>query len=496
MELAAMHKSSQTTSSSQRGQISRRQFLNTAAAMGAGVLLAPASGKVLGANDTVRLAIVGLRGKGTQHIKLFRQVKGVRIVAICDVDQKILRDRAKKHFDNEVDTYTDLRAILDRQDIDAVCIATPNHWHALSAIWACQAGKDVYLEKPISHNIWEGRKVVDAARRYNRVVQTGTQSRSCVGTQQFIADLHAGRYGKIKVARGLCYKRRPSIGHVKSPQPIPDHIDYNLWSGPRVPEPLMRERLHYDWHWQWLTGNGDIANQGVHQLDLARWALGEPKLAPSVVSLGGRFGYDDNGQTPNTHSIIYDYPTAPLVFEVRGLPARKKGDALPHYRQARIAMVIETEAGYFAGTNGGSFFDWDGNQVKRYSPEGPEQHQANFIEAVRRNRPSHLNAEVEEGHISSALAHMGNISHQVGDAIDQGELESKTQTESLKANVFERLMQHASVHEDNFNDRPMILGPSLNMEPNHERFQGQWAYEANRLVRDAYRPPFVVPERV
>jgi predicted dehydrogenase len=366
----------------------------------------------------------------------------------------------------------------------------------LAAIWACQAGKHVYVEKPVSHNIWEGRKIVEAARRYDRVVQVGTQSRSCIGTQQFMADLHAGKYGKIKVARGLCYKHRPSIGNVQSPQSIPDHIDYNLWSGPRTVEPLMRKQLHYDWHWHWNTGNGDIGNQGIHQMDLARWALGEPRVAPNVISLGGRFGYDDDGQTPNTQSVIFDYPTAPLVFEVRGLPAKAKGDAMPHYRQARIAIVVETEQGYFAGTNGGAFYDHEGNEVERYTGEGPEDHQANFIEAVRRENAVHLNAEIADGHISSALCHMGNISHQLGQSIDREQLQALTETESVRADTFQRLLDAALVHEDDFDKRPMRLGPKLSMAPVNEVFQGQWAYEANRLLKDPYRPPFVVPEQV
>lgn len=474
--------------------IGRRQFL--VRSLAAGAALGFPSLHAAGANEQIRLAVIGLRSKGNQHVGLFKGIKGVKVVALCDADRKVLDGCAKQHFGGNVATHVDLREVLDRDDVDAVCIATPNHWHALAAVWACQAGKDVYVEKPVSHNIWEGRQIVKAARKHGRIVQTGTQSRSTPGTREFIADLRSGKYGKVKVARGLCYKPRKSIGKVSGPQAVPDHIDYNLWAGPRETAPVMRKQFHYDWHWQWPFGNGDLGNQGVHEMDLCRWALGEQALAPRVVSLGGRFGYDDDGQTPNTQVIILDYEAAPLVFEVRGLPDAKGSGRMSHYRGGRVSMVIECEAGYFVGTNGGKFFDYDGKVVKGYTGGAALQHHQNFIDALRSRKSDDLHADILDGHLSSALCHQGNISQQLGTAVSRGQLEDQCNGKELREQVFGRLLEHALVHEKNFSQRQMTLGPSLAFDPDTERFTGDLAEGANALLKDSYRAPFVVPEEV
>src|SRR6185295_851673 len=311
--------------------ITRRTFLKdsflTAAALSVPV---HSWGRVIGANDDIRIAIIGFNGRGKDHIEGIRKLPGVRIVALCDVDRTVLEREAQKLRDNSqpVETYTDVRRLLENKDVDAITTATPNHWHSLIAVWACQAGKDVYVEKPVSHNVWEGRKIVEAARKYKRIVQTGTQSRSSTGLKEAIHYLHEGQLGKIKLVRGLCYKRRPSIGKVDGKQPVPQGVDLDLWCGPAPlnDEPLMRKKFHYDWHWIWATGNGDLGNQGIHQMDISRWALGVDHLSPRVWSLGGRFGYVDDGQTPNTQIVYHDYNKAPLIFEVRGLPSGKPAE--------------------------------------------------------------------------------------------------------------------------------------------------------------------------
>lgn len=477
-----------------RPALSRRRFLTRSLATGAA--LGFPSLHAAGANERIRIAVVGLRSKGNQHVGLFKQIKGVKVVALCDADRQVLAGCARKHFDGKVATHVDYREVLDRDDVDAVCIATPNHWHALAAVWACQAGKDVYVEKPVSHNLWEGRQIVKAARKHGRIVQTGTQSRSAPGTREFIDDLRAGTYGRVKVARGLCYKRRESIGKVSGPQAVPGHIDYNLWAGPRDPAPVMRRQFHYDWHWQWPFGNGDLGNQGIHQMDLCRWALGESALAPRVVSLGGRFGYDDDGQTPNTQVILLDYEAAPLVFEVRGLPDARGSSRMSHYRGGRVSMVIECEAGYFVGTDGGKFFDHDGKAVKGYTGGVALQHHQNFIDAMRSRKSTDLHADILDGHLSSALCHQGNISQQLGSALSREQLAEECNGKDLRAQVFGRLAEHALVHEEDFSKRPMILGPSLAFDPEGERFTGVLAGEANARLKDRYRAPFVVPEEV
>src|SRR3989442_7302858 len=259
--------------------INRRNFLKTTAPGAAAVGLPACSwASAKGANEAIRVAVVGFGGRGADHISGMRGLanKNVRIVALCDVDSKILNAGVESFAkrNEKVERYTDIRRLLEDKDVDAINIATPNHWHSLATIWAVQAGKDVYVEKPVSHNVWEGRKSVEAARKYGKIVQTGTQSRSSNGIKEAIEWVRAGNLGKITIARGLCYKRRPSIGKTVGEQPIPPGVDYDLWCGPAPKEPLRRKKLHYDWHWVWPTGNGDLGNQGIHQMDISRWALG------------------------------------------------------------------------------------------------------------------------------------------------------------------------------------------------------------------------------
>ncbi len=298
--------------------ITRRDFMKGSVAAGMALVL-PHS-RVLGANDDIRVAVVGFRSQGGGHIKRFLGIPGVRVVALCDVDEKVIKKRLEETegLDKDVRIYTDVRKLLEDKDIDAISTATPNHWHALITIWACQAGKDVYVEKPISHNIWEGRQMIKAARKYNRIVQGGTHKRSDTILPEVFDYLQKGNIGTIKIARGFCCKRRKSIGKVVGMQPVPESVDYNLWTGPAPLGPLMRKRLHYDWHWVWPTGNGDLGNQGVHEMDLCRWALGQDSLPKRAMSIGGRFGYDDDGTTANTQIAVFDYEPAPLIFEVRG----------------------------------------------------------------------------------------------------------------------------------------------------------------------------------
>ena len=299
--------------------ISRRRFLAQTVATGmaaSGALARPASAAPLGANDAIRVGVVGVRGKGGHHLEMLREIAGVRVVALCDVDETVLNGRAAELSTAgiQVAKHMDIRKLLEDKDVDAVSIATPNHWHSLMAVWACQAGKDVYLEKPISHNVWEGRKVVEAAAKYNRIVQAGTQSRSDEALLELAAYLRSGALGRILRARGFCYKRRESIGKVAGPQPIPAGVNYDLFCGPAPLEPLRRAQLHYDWHWVWATGNGDIGNQGVHEMDMCRWMLGEETLPRSVFSIGGRFVENDDAETPNTQIAVYDYASAPVDF--------------------------------------------------------------------------------------------------------------------------------------------------------------------------------------
>jgi predicted dehydrogenase len=398
-----------------------------------------------------------------------------------------------------VQGYTDIRQMLDNANIDAVSIATPNHWHSLAAIWAIQAGKDVYVEKPVSHEVWEGRQLVTAARRHNRIVQTGTQSRSSLAIAQAMQWVKEGNLGKIRCAHALCYKRRRSIGKVDGPQPVPASIDYDLWCGPAPKGALLRKRLHYDWHWVWPTGNGDLGNQGIHQMDLARWILGERALSPRVLSLGGRLGYQDDGTTPNTQIVFHDYPAAPLFFEVRGLPADTSDQKMDTYHGGSIAVVVECEGGWMVipdDANSVRMEDKDGKECKRF-PEASDHssdHFANFIAAVRSRHSADLKADVLEGHISSALCHTGNISYRLGHPQSPEEIRDAVKADPGLSEALGRMEQHLGANQVDLHKTPATLGMVLNMDPGKERFTGNPA--ANALLTREYRRPFVVPAKV
>ena len=456
----------------------------------------PVASRATGANGDIRFAVVGFGGRGMSHIDGLREVKGARMVALCDVDQAILGREVKKYQDlgEKIEAYTDIRKLLENKDIDVVSFATPNHWHALGAIWAMQAGKDVYVEKPVSHNVWEGRRIVDVARQLKRIVQTGTQSRSSSGIAEGIAWVREGHVGKVLRARGFCYKRRPSIGKVDGPQPIPPGIDYDLWCGPAPKEPLMRKKLHYDWHWVWPTGNGDLGNQGIHQMDMARWALGEMELSPRILTVGGRLGYVDDGTTPNTIIVYHDYPTAPLIFEVRGLPASAAAQDMDKYRGVGVGIVVDCEGGRMEipGYTGATILDKDGAEIKKFT--GASSHFANFIDAVRSRKPADLHAEILEGHLSSALCHTGNISYRLGKTQQPEEIRDAVKSNQDLAEALGRMEQHLAANSIDLKKTPATLGAVLKMDPKKERFIGN--AQADKLLTRQYRSPFVVPKKV
>ena len=477
----------------------RRHFLKTSLLATTSIAALPtyrAGARIPSAAETIRYAVVGFGGRGQDHLKEMREVKGTQLVALCDADKNILdRELEKcKGRREEVQGYTDVRKLLENKDIDVVTFATPNHWHALGAIWAIQAGKDVYVEKPVSHNVWEGRQIVKAARKYNRIVQTGTQSRSSQGLDEAFAWLHAGNIGNILRVHSLCYKRRPSIGKVEGPQPIPPGVDYDLWCGPAPKDPLMRKRLHYDWHWVWPTGNGDLGNQGIHQMDMGRWILREPALSPKIWSLGGRLGYVDDGTTPNTQIVLHDYKSAPLIFEVRGLPSAEGSDKMDKYFGASVGVVVHCEGGKMVITSytGAKFFDKDEKEIKKF--EGSSSHFANFVDAVRSRNPAVLKADIEQGHLSSALCHTGNISYRLGKPQSPQEIRDALKASSELAEAFGRMEEHLGANKIDLLKTPVSLGVVLNMDPNAERFLNN--AQANKMLTREYRDPFVVPENV
>ncbi|MEY2931787.1 MAG: Inositol 2-dehydrogenase [Pseudomonadota bacterium] len=475
-------------------KLPRRTFLGSSLLAGASASLSARSwGQVPGANGDVRVAIVGLYGKGKDHVASFRGLPGVRVVALCDVDRSVLDPAAAALTANgaSVQTFVDYRELLARPDIDAVSIVTPNHQHAVQAVWALQAGKDVFLEKPVSHDLWEGQQLLRAAQRYERIVQVGVQNRSSPAIAEAIAWQREGHIGKITVARALCYKRRESIGKTKGPQPLPPGVDYDLWLGPAPRAPLRRTRFHYDWHWQWATGNGDIGNQGNHQLDVARRFLGEALLPPRVRSVGGRFGYVDDGETPNTMIAAYEYANAPLLFELRGLPSSPAAStSMDEYRGLSVGNIIDCEGGYISvpsrDYSSAQAFDRTGRLLREF--KGHASHYENFIRAVRSRRSAELNAPLKEGHISSALAHLANISLRIGQQARPREV-SEPFAEALS-----RMQEHLQQNQVDLIRTPLRHGALLSLDPSDESFLGEHAAAARRWARTPHRKPFVLPD--
>jgi predicted dehydrogenase len=499
---------------------SRRQFLKTAALGAAAIHLNPlTSARAAGANSDIRVAQIGFHGQGGGHIKTLTKMKGVRLVALCDVDRHVL-DGMAKELGGSIETYTDLRKLLEKKDIDAVSIAVPNHWHALATVWACQAGKDVYVEKPACHNIFEGRKMVEAARKYKRIVQCGTQCRSSIGLQEAVEYVRKGKLGKIRVARGFCYKARKSIGLVDGPQPVPDYIDYDIWCGPAANEPPRRNTshgtVHYDWHWFWSYGNGDYGNQGPHQVDIARWFLGEETIAPFSMAVGGRLGYKDSAETPNTLVVYHGYSKAPMIFEVRGLPQNKAsqtgGWKMDEFKGVSIGDVIECEHGYVVvpSYTEAIIFDNSGKEITRFdgrsrkdaadvkTPTGAVAesggHHGNWIAAIRSRNIKHLNAEILEGHLSAGLVHTGNISYRLGARKQPQEIREGVQSNKGLAEAYDRMAAHLEGNGVDITKDEVQLGVPLKFEPSKERFSENDT--ANQLLTRNYRPPFVVPEKV
>ena len=533
--------------------LSRRTMLQGAAAVAAAGYFgfsARSYGNIVGSNNDLRVGVIGFKSRGNSHIDAFTKMKGVRLVALCDADEIVLANgvnrlekgaakptksttkpatkpvakaaRAEmqgKPQDadaaaaatatkpaTKIEAYTDLRRMLDNKEIDAISTATPNHWHALISIWGVQAGKDVYVEKPVSHNVWEGRKIVDAARKYNKIVQTGTQSRSNMALKEAYKWIQAGNLGKINVARGLCYKRRGTIGKVEEAQQPPKGVNFDLWTGPAALEPVRRKQFHYDWHWQWNCGNGDLGNQGIHQMDTARWALGKMELAPRVLSVGGRFGYEDDGETPNTQFVIQDYGDSMLIFEVRGLPKEGGAGLMDKYKGQSIGTVVECENGYLVDsgyTSSPVAYDWDDKQIKKFNREKGENdddgqggHIANFIKAVRSRKVEDLNADILEGHLSSALCHTGNISYLMGEKAKPKEIREAVKDNKAALETYNRFRDHLDDNEISLLGEQAVLGAYLEMDPKTERFVGDNAEKANKLLTREYRKPFVVPENV
>ncbi len=437
-------------------ELTRRNFMKETAGITAGAaaglgVLASSKTAWAGANDRVRVAVIGINGRGKDHLGGFLGQKNVEVAALCDTDERLFEPRMKEFFDKRnlkrPKVETDMRKIFEDKEIDVVSIATPNHWHSLAGIWACQAGKDVYVEKPCSHNVFEGRKLVEAARKYERVVQHGTQVRSSEAIREAMTKLEEGVIGEVYMSRGLCFKRRGSIGH-KPDSAVPEGVHYDTWLGPAPERAFSENRHHYNWHWHWDYGNGDIGNQGVHQMDVARWGLGVA-LPSKVTSMAGMYIFDDDKEVPNTITTAFAYPDAGkkgkmLVFDTRPwMTNDEKG--------VKIGITFYGSDGYMVIDSYDHYQTFLGEKEEPGpGREAGGDHYGNFLDAVRSRDAKLLHADVEEGHRSAALCHLGLISAR--------------------------------------------LGRSFNFDPATEKVVGD--DEANALLTRAYRAPYVVPETV
>ena len=488
-------------STNRKRGIQRRTFVQATAAAG-GLAWLPSArsyARIAGSNERIRVAAVGFRSRGGALIDAVKREDSAELVALSDADRNVLA--ARESGNNDLLRTTDARELLERDDIDAIVSATPNHWHALLAILACQAGKHVYMEKPISHNMLESQAIVEAARKNDSVVQCGFQNRSDTGLIPFFDRLNSGEFGDVLSVHGTCYRQRNSIGKRETPLPIPDHIDYGLWLGPAADQPLYRPNLHYDWHWDFNTGNGDVGNQGPHEWDMMNWALGDPERLPvSMVAAGNRFGWKDAGNTPNVMACAGRTADGiPFRFEVMDL---KGGGPPPHGKG--VGVIVETGKGRFVGGRGGGRFETNDSKTESFSrdetqknQDGLQAHIHNFLQAVRKRDPDLLRSECAVAGRSSSMAHMANISYQLGNQGDGNHAADDSFEQPASREMIERLQNSARQYADrNESAQPAeawLCGARLSFDPQTQQFIDDQAAEANRLMTRRYRSGFELP---
>jgi predicted dehydrogenase len=442
------------------------------------------SGKIIGANERVNVAVCGIKGRGASHIGGHGRQKNVTISHLVDPDSRLFEGRKKfvqSKFKNTPECVQDVRKVLDNKEVDVISIATPNHWHSLMSIWACQAEKDVYVEKPLSHNLFEGRKLVEAAKKYNRIVQHGTQNRSLRKWSDLAKEVASGKNGKLEVALGTCHKRRGSIGFKDTKSP-PSELDFDVWTGPAAKEDFHDNLVHYNWHWFWNYGNGDIGNQGVHQMDIARWMIPGAVWPKSVICFGGRFGYKDQAETANTQLAIFDYGESLLVFDVRGLSGKSNMGISNHVYFDKNAKQKNTASHGLKGIK------------DPLADRGKVDIFENFIQAVRNRKEEHLDAHVYEGHVSSGLCHLANVSYRLGEKSSFNKKNKSFGSNKKGYEYFERMQEHLKENGLNLKETDYIVGRNLEFDAKTETIKGD--DEANALLSRNYRSPYIVPDKV
>ena len=460
-------------------ELTRRTFL------GASATALAAMGAKAAPSERLRVAVIGIRGQGGFHARLWAGMPDVEVVALCDVDERVfagIAGQVEKKSGHKPRFEKDMRRLFEDKSIDAVSIATPNHWHILPAIWAVQAGKDVYVEKPVSHNIWEGRRLVEAARKHGRLVQHGTYSRSNAGTREALAFLAEGKLGATTLAHGRLYRPRKPIGSFPD-EAVPAGVDYDLWLGPAPARAFNKNRFHYNWHWNWDYGNGEIGNNGVYQLDTIVWGLGKTQLPKSVVSVGGRVASDDDGQTPTVQIALFDYGDVQVLHESRGIDDTSSKDF-------KTGAVFVCEKGRLDGTTA---FAKDGQEIKRFSGGGAHlENFRNFVDAVKARKAEALNADILGGHLAAGLCHMANISYRLGEEQPVDAIREPFGASAAGNAAFDGLRDYLKAAGLDLAKTKLRVGRTLAFDPAKEAFAND--ADANALVRREYRKPYVIPD--
>ena len=473
--------------------LNRRNFLSASVAAGLTTSLSASTLRAANANDEINLGFVSCGGRAGQLMGQFTSGPGVNVAGLCDVDEKRL-GLAKERFP-KAQGWSDMRELINSDSIDVVVVATCNHWHCLAAIWAMEAGKDVYVEKPLSHSQWEGRQTVAAARKYNKICQIGTQQRSDPMQAEIKKFLHEEKaLGEITAARVNRYGVRPSIGKRDTPLPIEKNVAYDLWLGPAQDEPIFREKLHYDWHWDWNTGSGEMGNWGVHVLDDVRNNVFRDSVAlpQRILGGGGRVALNDAGETPNVHFAYFDTGSIPVVIGLSNLPAEPGGKKSPEHPGPSSGYIVYCEGGRYEGQRGrGRAIDPQGKVIREFSGNGDKRHQANFIEAVQKQDRSILNSEIEVGNDSTGWCNLANIAFRAGreftrEAADQVDLEQWH-------TVVGEMSDHLGAHDLALHSDSIRLSPMLQLDSKTEQFVGEHALAANRFLKREYRKGYEVP---
>lgn len=481
--------------SNSKHSASRRSFLRTSTVAASTLLLCGtrASGRVLGANDRLRIAVAGVNGRGQSHMDGWLSQKNVEIAYLIDPDAKVLASSLRKLEGQEAAKscrgVADVRKALEDKSLDAISVATPNHWHSLITIWAAQAGKHVYVEKPMSHDVAEGRIAVAAQQKYGVVIQHGTQSRSNAKIAGLHEAIKAGKFGKLKISYGYCCKPRGSIGFKDFSDP-PANLDWNLWRGPAVIDRYHGNYVHYNWHWFWNTGNGDLNNQGTHQLDVARWALNDDATHPArVMAIGGRFQWKDQGETPNTMMAIAEYPNGQWVFfNVRNVNYDKYERQVENEYYFEDGGKIIRDKYYAPGSKEGLAVDVPPGKVT------PGGNWGAFIAACREGKPEMANGTAIDAHYGCVLGHLMNNSYRLGTSqpfdAKTGRFGDNRDAQEHFAKLHD-VMHHGVGIPTNGNH--YTVGPWLTFNPSTEKHVGEHAEAANRLLKDPNNPGFEVP---